>query len=291
MPTPELICAAGAVVVRRRKGRHQVLAVHRPKYDDWSLPKGKLDPGESPRTTAVREVLEETGARIRLGAPLSVQAYPLADSARAKLVHYWVGRVLGDYDPSAYRSNEEIDRVRWVDVERAAALLTHSRDLDTVAEALPFARRTSPLLVLRHGEARPRKQWSGDDRERTLADAGTKQAQRLAPILAAYGVERLVSSSSRRCWTTLEPYGARAGVDVAVTDALTEEDATETSVADTVDRLVRLRKPAVLCSHRPVLPMVFDALRVDPPRLAPAAMLVVHHRRGRIAALERVPAP
>src|SRR3954462_4069930 len=123
---PGDVRAAGAVVLR--KGR--VLVVHRPAYDDWSFPKGKLDRGETSVAAAVREVEEETGLRVRLGVPLSRQSYP--NGARNKVVDYWVGRVLGDHDVLGYLVNAEIDEVCWVDVEEAVDRLTYRRDRRTL---------------------------------------------------------------------------------------------------------------------------------------------------------------
>jgi 8-oxo-dGTP pyrophosphatase MutT (NUDIX family)/phosphohistidine phosphatase SixA len=292
MTEPALVAAAGAVVLRRESGRTQVLVVHRPKYDDWSFPKGKLDPEEAARTAAVREVLEETGVHIRLGPPLADQAYLFGPGQdRTKVVHYWVGRARGEHDVTSYVPNEEIDDVRWVDVDDAEGLLSYSRDRDTLIEAVPFARRTHPLIVVRHAHAQDRKTWKGDDRERTLTPFGEHQAGLLPPVLEAYGVERLVSSSSRRCWTTLAPYALATEKEIEVTDALSEEEATEGRVTDEVDWLVDLGEAIALCSHRPVLPLVFDALMIDPPSLPTAGAVVVHHRQGRIVALERIAAP
>ena len=291
MTDPPLVVAAGAVVVRAAgRGSGEVLLVHRPKYDDWSFPKGKLDPGEPVRSAAVREVLEETGVRIRLGPPLSDQAYlygPRHD--RVKLVHYWLGRVRGDDDVSGYAPNAEIDQVRWVGVDKAARLLDYPRDRATLRDAQQYPVETQPLVILRHADARDRKKWKGDDRERTLTGYGVRQAERLPPVLAAYGVKRLVSSSSRRCWTTLSPYGVVADRHIEVTDDLSEEDATPKRVNKEMEAL--LDGPVVVCSHRQVLPMMFEALNLDPVPLDKGAMVLVHHRHGRIAAIERIPAP
>jgi 8-oxo-dGTP diphosphatase len=292
MDVPDIVVAAGAVVLRRRSGRSQVLLVHRPKYDDWSFPKGKLDPGETIRSAAVREVFEETGLEIALGPPLASQAYLFGpEPRRVKVVHYWVGRIRDDEDVETYEPNDEIDDLEWVDVDAARDLLTYPYDRDTLAEAAPFVRHTYPLAIVRHAKAHPRSTWEGDDRERTLTDLGRHQAEELAPTLAAYGIDRLVSSSSRRCWTTLAPYGVEADLQIEETDELSEEDATDVGVAEEVEWLVDLRESIAVCSHRPVLPLLFEALNIDPPSLDLAAMLVVHHRQGRIAALEHVPAP
>src|SRR5690606_21672928 len=128
-PTPDVI-AAGAVVVRKapqRDGSHEVLLVHRPRYDDWSFPKGKVDAGEHVTACAVREVREETGLDVRLGVPLEDQHY-WVQPMRRKTVHYWMGRVSGDDDVSSYAVNREVDAVAWVPWEEAAARLTHRRD-------------------------------------------------------------------------------------------------------------------------------------------------------------------
>src|SRR4051794_23549160 len=197
------VVSAGAVVLGPG---NDVLLVHRPKYDDWSFPKGKLDRGEHSTSAAGREVEEGTGVRIRLGVPLHDQHYPIR--AGTKLVHYWVGRAVGDGDVSAYQPNAEIDEVAWFPVDKARRRLSYPFDVDTLAEALQQARKTRTLLVLRHSQARSRKAWRPDDRERPLLATGKHQADRLVPLLAAYDVRRLVSSSSTRCVQTLEPYAA-----------------------------------------------------------------------------------
>jgi 8-oxo-dGTP diphosphatase len=278
------IVAAGAVV--SRKGP-EVLLVHRPKYDDWSFPKGKLDPGEHAVTAAVREVAEETGLDIRLGPPLRDQEYAVGNgTVRPKRVHYWVGRLVHGDDIEAYQPNDEIDQLAWLPLERARDLLSYERDRDTLEQFVDLRRRSTPLVVLRHTRSRSRKAWRGDDRERSLTQVGEVQAERLVPLLAAYGVERVVSSSSRRCWTTVAPYADVADLAVEVTDDLAEEDATEAGVEQVVHDLLARKEPAVLCSHRPVLPAVFAALGVRDPGLEPGAMLVAHHRNGRVVATE-----
>jgi 8-oxo-(d)GTP phosphatase len=276
------IVAAGAVVWR--PGR-QVLLVHRPRYDDWSFPKGKLDPGEPTPVAAVREVAEETGLRVRLGSPLSSQRYPVA-GGRTKDVHYWVARVVGDDDISGYLANDEIDEVAWVPTAKARHRLTYDYDRATLAQALAASAKTRTLVVLRHGGAEARKSWPHDDRGRPLVGAGHVQAEALVPLLAAYAVSRVATSSSTRCVQTVEPYAEAAGVPVERHDGLSEEDATAESVEAVVDGLLATRS-AVLCTHRPVLPLVLDAIGLKRVKLDPAALLVVHHRRGEIVAVER----
>ena len=194
------VVSAGAVVLGPAA---TVLLVHRPRYDDWSFPKGKLDRGEHATAAAVREVEEETGVRVRLGVPLRSQRYPIR--VGTKLVHYWVGRAVGDGDVGSYVPNAEIDEVAWFPIDKARRRLTYQFDIDTLDEALEHAQKTRTLVILRHSQARSRKAWRGDDRERPLLATGKHQADRLVPVLSAYDVRRLVSSSSTRCVQTLEP--------------------------------------------------------------------------------------
>jgi len=278
---PDVI-AAGAVV--HRAGQ-QVLLVHRPRYDDWAFPKGKLDLGEHEVAAAVREVAEETGVHVRLGPPLTAQRYPVA-GGRHKTVHYWVGRAVGDDDVSGYLVNDEIDEVAWVPADVAMDKLTYEYDRITFREARRLRRKTHTLVVLRHGDARARRSWRRDDRQRPLVKPGILQAERLVPLLAAYDVTTIATSSSRRCRETVQPYAETTGFDLSSDDALSEEDATAKSVRGVVDGLLAQKTGSLLCTHRPVLPLVWEALGIDPVKLEPAGVLVVHHRRGQVVALE-----
>jgi 8-oxo-dGTP diphosphatase len=275
------VLAAGAVVLRK----DSVLLVHRPRYDDWSFPKGKLDRGELAPVAAVREVGEETGVRIRLGTPLGSQRYPNGD--RMKTVFYWHGRVVGDHRVDRYLVNDEIDDVAWVPLRKATKRLSYTFDRNTLAEALSTEWRTRALIVVRHSKARARKTWRRDDRLRPLLAEGRRQAGMLTPLLAAYAPTRLVSSSSVRCVQTLAPYAAACGWPLQETDLLSEEDASVDAVLDIVDDLLHAGECAVLCTHRPVLPTVLDALGVATEKLAPGELVVAHHRKGKVAAFER----
>ena len=280
------VVAAGAVVFR--PGR-EVLLVHRAKYDDWSFPKGKLDPREHATTAAVREVAEETGLHVRLGPPLTTMRYE--NSGRMKTVHYWQGRVVGDDDVAAYEVNDEIDRVAWVDREEAAGLLTYARDQALLEDAVRLRKPTQALVVLRHGQARSRKAWRGEDRLRPLLSSGRDQAFRLVPVLEASDVGRVVTSGATRADETVAPYVETLGLDLETRRELSEEGVDETRTTRAVRRLAEQvqadGRGAVLCSHRPVLPTVFEALGLPDPGLEPGEMVVVHLRRGRVVATEQ----
>ena len=224
------VLAAGAVVIRK----DAVLLVHRPRYGDWSFPKGKLDRGELAPVAGVREVLEETGVRIRLGTPLRPQRYP--NGGRMKTVSYWHGRVVGDPSVDGYVVNDEIDQVEWVPLRKAKRRLSYTFDQATLAEALETEWRTRALVVVRHAHARARKSWRKDDRLRPLLAEGKRDAAKLVPLLSAYGPTRLVTSSSVRCAQTLVPYAEASGWPLEETDGLSQEDATAESVLDLVAR-------------------------------------------------------
>ncbi len=285
MTEADLIVAAGAVVVRKGP---EVLLVHRPKYDDWSFPKGKLDPGEHTTTAAVREVAEETGLDVRLGPPLSTQGYDVRNgSTRHKHVHYWVARVVGDDDVSAFRFNAEIDGLEWVPVEKAARLLSYRRDRETLAEAAGLRKKSNPLVVLRHGKATPRKTWTGDDRQRPLHPDGEMQAEQVVPVLGAYGVQRVVSSTSKRCLDDGRTVRRRARPG-----RRDEPEAVRGGRRPGRRRGTGARAHGGRRARGRLHPPTGAAARLRRARGAPTpssdagAMLVVHHRRGQVVAVE-----
>jgi 8-oxo-dGTP diphosphatase len=281
---PDLL-AAGAVVVRRTDGA-EVLLVHRPKYDDWSWPKGKQKRGEHITATAVREVLEETGVEIGLGRPLPRQVY-VVSGGRTKQVHYWTGRVLGDPDTSGFTATDEVDRVAWTSFGKARRMLTYADDVALLEQVERHPKGTRVLVVLRHAHALKRATWTGEDAERPLSRAGRRDAKRLSPVLAAYGVTRVVSSDSTRCRQTVARYAAEHVLRIDADPRINEDEWTLTSVEDVVTGLLRDKESSLLCSHRPVLPAIFGVLGVAEEPLAPGEMVVCHHRKGRVVASER----
>jgi 8-oxo-dGTP diphosphatase len=195
---------------------------------------------------------------------------------------------------SGYEPNAEIDEVAWFPIDKARRRLTYEFDNDTLDEALGQAQKTRALIILRHSHARSRKAWRGDDRERPLLATGKHQAERLVPLLSAYDVRRLVSSSSLRCVQTLEPYAAASGRKLRTNHLLSEQDATPKAIRGLLTREANdlHDRPAaagglVVCTHRPVLPLVFEAVGLDDPGLAPGELVVLHVRKGRIRAVER----
>lgn len=128
--------AGGGLVYRKRKGAVEVLVVHRPSYDDWSFPKGKQNPGENLKETALREVEEETGYRCRLKGRVGQVRYPVGRN-QVKEVSYWAMKVKS----GRFRPNDEVDEVRWVEPDGARELLTWPRDVNLLKSFLYRCKR------------------------------------------------------------------------------------------------------------------------------------------------------
>ncbi|WP_156230717.1 NUDIX hydrolase [Corynebacterium occultum] len=215
--------AAGAVLWRgdlADPDTLEVAVIHRPHYDDWSLAKGKVDPGESLPTTAAREILEETGYEIRLGKLLGKVHYPVM--GRTKVVYYWTGQVLG----GEFQPNEEVDEIRWLPYEEARTLLSYEVDRQVLDKArkrfnLPA---TTRILFVRHGRAHQRRNWEGDDNKRPLDKKGRRQSEMLVPMLLPYKPTAIYSAVPERCQATAAPLADELKVEVQV-DPIFGDDA------------------------------------------------------------------
>lgn len=263
------VVAAGCLVTRESPEGTEVLLVHRPRYDDWSLPKGKADGDEHVTLTAVREVLEETGVKVALRRPIPHRRYKV--DGVPKVVHYWRAVVL---DEAAFEANDEVDEIAWLPVDEASALVTRADDASLVklASDPPGA----PFIVLRHGTAVKRAAWSGEDVDRPLDDHGTAQSDELVARLGAYGISRVHSSAARRCTDTVRPYALAVGLPLVAEPALTEESYQDDPVAafECAGGLLadawRTHEATVLCGHRPYLPALVDHLVTMCPAVADA---------------------
>jgi 8-oxo-dGTP pyrophosphatase MutT (NUDIX family)/phosphohistidine phosphatase SixA len=270
------IRSAGAVVLRGVGIRRAVALVHRPAYNDWSLPKGKLEKREPAYAAAVREVEEETGVHIRLGAPLSSVSYRVIKGP--KIVHFWVGYAMSE---TARRPDHEVDEVEWMPIAQARERLTYLDEGAVLEEALAMP-ETTAFVVLRHAKATLRRDWSGDDGKRPVDPKGRAQASNLVDLLGAYGVGLLKSSTAARCVQTLEPYAKSAKLTVKPVSLLSEEIGEEHLAG--VQRYVRklmvksgaTRTGTVVCGHRPVLPAMIAGVDLEPHHMTPGTALVVH---------------
>jgi 8-oxo-dGTP diphosphatase len=297
--------AAGALCWDRGPQGLRLLVVHRPRYHDWSWPKGKLEGGEPAPAAAVREVAEETGLEVALGVPLPSARYPLgADTT--KHVSYWAAHVPGASHPAPPRP-EEVDRTEWVSPEEAGARLTRRADRVQLRALLDAERDgrldTWPLLVVRHGHAHPKTAWGRSDDERPLVGVGKRQAAALPALLAAWSPPRVVSSPWERCVQTVRPYLDASGASLRTRGRLSEEGHRRdpAKVARMMTKLLAKGRPVLVCTHRPVLTTVLGTLaghsavgvaeaipRTD-PYLAPGEVLVAHVSRatGRVVGVER----
>ncbi|WP_091602533.1 NUDIX hydrolase [Arthrobacter koreensis] len=255
------VVAAGALCWRVRGDKLEVLIIHRPRYDDWSWPKGKLDSGETIPECAVREVKEEIGLDIRLGIALPETRYPVSSGIKA--VHYWAAN---GNNAKPRPDGKEVDGVRWCSPEEAAALLTNPTD-KLPLEALVSAHKdgdldTWPLIIVRHAKAKPRSSWARAEGDRPLAATGQRQAKAVARLLQAWHPDRVVSSPWLRCVQTMGPYVNTRKPKFKTVDAITEHNATRKPAKArlAVDNLFEKARPVALCTHRPVLPLVFGVL-------------------------------
>lgn len=256
--------AAGGVLWRAEP-ELVVAVVHRPRYDDWSLPKGKLDKGEPALLGALREVREETGFSAVPGRTLGRSDYRVLQDARQvpKTVRWWAMRATaGSFVPGP-----EVDALRWLPPELAAELLTAGRDKEPL-RLLQSGPRTSPVLLVRHASAGSRAAWPGADELRPLDDRGVQQAAGLVDVLAAYAPARVLSAPTLRCTATVGPLAKRIGLPVQVEDVW-GEDAWEHEPGAVLRRLRELAElpgPSVVCSHRGPLPGIVRALALDSGR-------------------------
>jgi 8-oxo-(d)GTP phosphatase len=282
-----VIRAAGVVLLRDDDDGVRCLVVHRPERSDWSLPKGKLDPGEHIVSAAVRECDEETGFTPLLQAPLPTQSYSV--QSRPKVVNYWRASIRSDEE---FTPDEEVDEIRWIRVDEAADVLTYPSDVSLVREAATLP-ATVPLVILRHTQAMKRSHFDGKvDAQRPLTGKGRSQSKALIPLLDAFGISTVYASSARRCSETVTRFAKYLDTSVRPEPLLTEEghhDDPRGAAARAIE-LALMPEPLVLCSHRPVLPTILDSMAValgvgleDPrwsrawhPKLPPGGFIVVH---------------
>ncbi|MFG1997837.1 NUDIX domain-containing protein [Spirillospora sp. NPDC048911] len=287
----DVIRAAGAVVWREGPDGPEVALVHRPKYDDWSFPKGKLKGGEHVLRAAVREVEEETGVVPRLGRRLPTSSYP--KDGKTKRVDYWAARAAAS---SAFVPNGETDRLEWLPIADAYERLSYSHDVDLLREFEAGPPDTWPLVILRHGSAGEKREWEGPDELRPLDELGRAEASLLAGLLRSYGPARPISSATARCLETLLPYVRREAVRIVTDDAFTVGATSAGEACDRLFELVTDGAPVIVSTHGEVVSDLVTGLckrlgeKVpDDPSLRKGSFWVAHITAGEpgIAALER----
>jgi 8-oxo-dGTP diphosphatase len=292
----ELIRAAGAVLWRDVDGEaFEIALVHRPQYDDWSLPKGKLERGESPITAARREVFEETGYISNFGPSLGSIEYTY-DSA-LKEVYYWSAEAHSEQTGSL--PMEEVDQVEWLNPQDAVRKATNETDREIIWRFLEIGPRTNTLVLLRHAKALKRSEWQNDDDDRPLDALGQVQARLLPKSFVPYGIGSIFSSDAMRCAETVFPLSQEIGKVVTYVSDLSEYVFNKDKYAaiQYMEELMELEENILVCSHNPILPKVIKKLvgkkifKSYRRELEPAEAIILHHRDSEVVALDWLSAP
>ncbi|MEO9327411.1 NUDIX hydrolase [Gordonia aurantiaca] len=294
------VWAAGAVVWRpgpsgsTATDEVEIAVVHRPRYDDWTIPKGKGERGETLVDTAVREIAEETGQHIVLGRHLGDIHYDLGSGR--KHVRYWAARG-GD---GTFAADDEVDELRWLTVEKARETLTYELDQQILQEFTRLPADLHTLLLVRHAKAGRRADWDGDDRLRPLDAVGRRQAAALVGLLAAFGARRVHAADRVRCEQTLELLAAFLGVGVQSEPDLSEE-VYRTDPAAAQRRIRELAAETAdvvaVCSQGKVIPPLMEWWArqdgIDLPEAAnrKGSVWVCSLHDGRLVAADHIPGP
>jgi 8-oxo-(d)GTP phosphatase len=250
------IPAAGGLVWRGPSERPDIAVIHRPRYDDWSLPKGKLHHDEHPVLGACREVTEETGCIPAMGRRLPSQRYKVPEGE--KIVDYWSMRCLkGEFQPG-----DEVDRLDWLDADATLDRLTYERDREIVRGFLAGPVPTAAILLVRHARAGDKSSWKDDDRLRPLDAVGAAQADRLRAGLACWAPALVVSADRVRCVQTVAPLAADLGLTVGLEPTLNEEACASDpdAAVERIRQLARARGPTVVCSQGGAIPTIVGTL-------------------------------
>jgi 8-oxo-(d)GTP phosphatase len=294
-PVSKAVLAAGAVLWRSNgdSAAPEVAIIHRPRYDDWSLPKGKVEPGETEPVTAVREVREETGYSSHLGRRLVAVSYPVEQCM--KKVRYWAARrVDGEFIP-----NDEVDDLKWLPVADAMKQLAYPHDRKVLRRFTRQPAATHTVIIVRHGTAGSKSRYKGDDRDRPLDKHGRAQAESLVGVLLAFGADTLYAADRVRCHQTLEPLAEELGTAIHSEPLLTEEAYAESRKAAR-HRVLEIAASAgtpVICTQGKVIPDLIawwcerDGVRPDKSRNRKGSAWVMSLADGRLVAADHIGSP
>ncbi|MGO9507874.1 MAG: NUDIX hydrolase [Mycobacterium sp.] len=289
-----IVYAAGAVLWRpdsnSAKGAVEIAMIHRPRYDDWSLPKGKVDPGETAPVGAVREVLEETGNGCVLGRRLTTVSYPIDQGV--KKVHYWAARSTG----GEFVPGNEVDELVWLPIADAMKKLNYAQERKVLRRFLKQPAHTHTVLVVRHGTAGSKARFSGDDTKRPLDKKGRAQAEALVGQLLAFGATDVYAADRVRCHQTVEPLAAELGVSIHDEPSLTEHAYTKNPKRGRrrVLRIAKQEGTPVICTQGEVIPDLIawwcdrDGIRPDKSRNHKGSTWVLSLSNDRLVAADHI---
>ena len=288
----KIVHAAGVVLWRPgyRESAAEIAVIHRPRYDDWSLPKGKVDPGETEPVTAVREVFEETGHHVHLGRRIATVTYPIAE--RTKKVRYWSARSLG----GSFVPNNEVDDLVWLSAPAAIKKVSYAYDRKVLRRWAKQPADTQTVLIVRHGTAGSKSRFSGDDKIRPLDKKGRAQAEALVAQLSTFGPTDVYAADRVRCHQTVEPLAEELGVSICNEPTLTEEAYAEDPKRGRrrVLQIVRSHRTPVICTQGKVIPDLIewwcerDGVRPDKSRNRKGSTWVLSLAGGRLVAADHI---
>ena len=295
VPVNKAILAAGAVLWRLNgdSATPEIAIIHRQRYDDWSLPKGKVDPGETEPVTAVREVHEETGYSSHLGRRLVAVSYPVEQGI--KKVRYWAATTID----GEFIANDEVDELKWLPVAEAMKQLKYPHDRKVLRRFAKQPADTQTVLIVRHGTAGSKSRYKGDDRKRPLDKHGRAQAESLVGVLLAFGANTVYAADRVRCHQTVEPLAEELGIAIHSEPLLTEEEYPENRKAarHRVLEIASSGGTPVICTQGKVIPDLIawwcerDGVRPDKSRNRKGSAWVMSLADGRLVAADHIGSP
>ena len=273
----------------------EVALIHRAKYDDWSFPKGKVEPSENLIQAAHRECLEETGIITVIGPYLGEAEYQ--ENGESKVIHYWMAKPSNENQD--FQKNEEVDQLVWMTVKEARHFLTYESDRELLSRFIKVERHVRSLIFRRHAKAVKRDDWLGEDSDRPLSHVGEMQVAKLGSIFKPFGVEEVHASDAQRCLSTALVVAQALRVECKSTASLSEDvfEKDDNVAIEYVQQLIKLSKNVVVCSHNPIFSemlLAFENSREfskNLPGLSPADSWVIHYVNSRIVAIDTVAAP
>lgn len=291
-----VIVAAGAVVWRKsEKGITEIAIIHRPKYDDFSLPKGKIEPNESLISCAYREVFEETNLSTQFGPFLGEVEYFSPDGL--KRVSYWSAKLIGH--ENNFIPNNEVDKLIWTPLSKAVDKLSSETDKEIIGRFVNSFYDSKPLILLRHAKALARSEWPADDDDRPLDGLGQTQATRLLSIYQAFNLQEIHTSDAIRCYDTVSPMARALNLNLIVTGKLSESSfkKDKEKAFEYLKEVLKSDQNVILCSHNPVLPKLLakvskkNDLIPDEDKLQPADAWILHRSGKDVLQVDRINSP